>query len=169
MNKKDLKVFSFEDPENPKYFTSSFRGTCKSVNKYKKLNRVGEGTYGIVYRAKNRDSPNDEVVALKRIRMVHDNDGFPISALREILLLKSLKHENIVSLIEVVVADGLENIFMVMEYCEQDMAYLMDNVMAVDKKHQYNTSQVKCLMIQLLKGTLKLKRDRLSTYELCDP
>ena len=149
---KDLELYSFENQETPTYLSPSFRGSCSSVNKYKKLNRVGEGTYGIVYRANERDSPNEDIVALKRIRMQHDNEGFPISALREISLLKKLKHENIVALKEVVVADGLENIFMVMEYAEQDMAYLMDNVMSKNKAHQYSTSHVKCLMIQLLKG-----------------
>lgn len=149
---KELKLYTFENQEKPTYLSQSFRGTCSSVNKYKKLNRVGEGTYGIVYRAKERDSPNGEIVALKRIRMQYDNEGFPISAIREISLLKKLNHENIVALKEVVVADGLENIFMVMEYAEQDMAYLMDNVMSKNKSHQYSTSHVKCLMIQLLKG-----------------
>ena len=119
-----LTVYSFE---HKKYeVSSSFVGNCTPVENYKKLNRVGEGTYGIVYRA--RDLKENRIVALKRIRMEHDSEGFPVSALREIHILKNLKHENIVTVYNVAVGSGLENIFMVMEYCEQDMAYLMDNV-----------------------------------------
>ena len=50
-----------------------FLGSCRSVNEFEKLNRVGEGTYGIVYRA--RDVNKDEVVALKKIRMDNEKEG----------------------------------------------------------------------------------------------
>ena len=53
---------------------------------------------------------------------------------------------------DVVVANGLENVFMAMEYCEQDMAYLMDNVMFKSRDKEYTISQVKCLQKQLLLG-----------------
>jgi cyclin-dependent kinase 10 len=130
----------------------SFAGICSLVSDYQKLNRVGEGTYGIVYRALR----NNKIVALKRIRMDNDDEGFPISALREISILKSLNHENIVSVQEICVGDGLENVFMVMEYCEQDMAYLMDNVMSKYPEKAYKVAEVKCLMTQLLKGVAYL-------------
>ena len=85
-----------------------------------------------VYRAK---TPKNDIVALKRIRINHhqkessttlslSQEGFPISALREISLLSRISHENIVSVYQVGVAEGLENVFMIMEYCAQDMAYL---------------------------------------------
>ena len=48
-------------------------GGCRSVNDFEKLNRVGEGTYGIVYRA--RDIKTKEVVALKKIRMESEKEG----------------------------------------------------------------------------------------------
>lgn len=50
-----------------------YLGTCRSVNEFEKLNRVGEGTYGIVYRA--RDVKSKEVVALKKIRMENEKEG----------------------------------------------------------------------------------------------
>jgi serine/threonine protein kinase len=103
-----------------------FLGSCRSVDEFQKLNRIGEGTYGIVYRAK--DSRSGEIVALKKVRMENETDGLPLSSLREISMLKSLKHRNIVRVIDVVVGSALESIFMGMEYCEQDLANLMDNV-----------------------------------------
>ncbi|KAF9930669.1 Cyclin-dependent kinase 10 [Linnemannia zychae] len=123
----------------------SFFGTSRIVDDFEKLNKVGEGTYGVVYRA--RDKKTNEIVALKRIRMERENDGLPISSLREIKLLKTLRHDNIVLVRDVAVGNDLDQIFLVMEYCEQDMAALMDNV-----KKPYTPAEVKCLMYQLLKG-----------------
>ncbi|XP_070941241.1 cyclin-dependent kinase 10 isoform X3 [Macaca nemestrina] len=48
-------------------------GRCRSVKEFEKLNRIGEGTYGIVYRA--RDTQTDEIVALKKVRMDKEKDG----------------------------------------------------------------------------------------------
>ena len=96
------------------------------VNDYEKLNRVGEGTYGIVYRA--RHIKTKKIVALKRVRMDDEKDGLPISSLREINLLLKMKHKNIVELHEVVVGRRLDSIFLVMEYVDQDLASLLDNM-----------------------------------------
>lgn len=94
-------------------------GRCRSVNEFEKLNRVGEGTYGIVYRA--RDTKTGEIVALKKVRMDEksEEDGISLSALREIHLLMKLKHKNIVRLQEIAVGHRLTSIFLVMEYCAQ--------------------------------------------------
>uniref|UniRef100_A0A6M2DG96 Cyclin-dependent kinase 10 n=1 Tax=Xenopsylla cheopis TaxID=163159 RepID=A0A6M2DG96_XENCH len=120
-------------------------GRCRFVSEFEKLNRIGEGTYGIVYRA--RDTINDKVVALKKVRMEQEKDGIPISGLREIQVLLSCRHENIVHLKEVVVGRSLESIFLAMEYCEQDLASLLDNMTS-----PFSESQVKCLMLQVLRG-----------------
>lgn len=83
------------------------------MDKYVKIKRLGEGTYGIVYevlsllklsvssnssspfrQAKNKET--NEVVALKRIRLDSEDEGVPCTAIREISLLKELKHPNIV-------------------------------------------------------------------------
>jgi serine/threonine protein kinase len=82
-----------------------FIGRCRLVDTFEKLNRVGEGTYGVVYCA--RDRGNNEIVALKKIRMENEQEGLPISSLREIALLKTLDHENIVKVNEVVTGKQL--------------------------------------------------------------
>jgi cyclin-dependent kinase 10 len=79
-----------------------------------------------VYRARNKIT--NEIVALKKVRMEDEKDGLPVSSLREINLLLNLKHKNIVELKEVVVGKRLDSIFLVMEYCEQDLASLLDNM-----------------------------------------
>ena len=90
----------------------------------------------------------DEIVALKRLKIdKRSGDGFPISSLREVSLLLKCHHENIVNLKEVVVGRSLDSVFLVMEYCEQDLASLLDNMNA-----PFNESQVKCILQQVLKG-----------------
>ncbi|EDO29995.1 predicted protein [Nematostella vectensis] len=121
-------------------------GSCRPVAEFEKLNRIGEGTYGIVYRAK--DTKSGKIVALKKVRMEQERDGIPISGLREITLLLNLRHENIVQLLEVVVGKHLDSLFLSMEYCEQDIASLLDNMSC-----PFSEAQIKCLMIQLLEGT----------------
>jgi serine/threonine protein kinase len=64
------------------------------IDKYKKLEKLGEGTYGVVYKA--QDKATGEFVALKKIRLEKEDDGVPSTAIREISLLKSLKHPNVV-------------------------------------------------------------------------
>ena len=71
---------------------------------YERLECVGEGTYGKVYKARNLDS--GQFVALKRIRMEGEKDGFPVTAMREIKVLQSLKHPNVLRLIEMMVSKG---------------------------------------------------------------
>ena len=151
---KENVLHSFKNPKETLSIPSDFKGNSNPVTLYKKLNRIGEGTYGIVYRALH--SPSQKIVALKRIRMELEQEGMPISSVREIAILKRMKHENIVSVLDVVVGNDLGDIFMVMEYCEHDMAYLMDNVIC--KGPGYTLPQVKCLLSQLLTGLSFLHR-----------
>ena len=61
---------------------------------YQKLEKIGEGTYGVVYKAKHRDTGT--IIALKKIRLEQEDEGVPSTAIREISLLKELQHPNIV-------------------------------------------------------------------------
>lgn len=68
---------------------------CRSVAEFDCMNRIEEGTYGVVYRAK--DKRTDEIVALKRLKMEKEREGFPITSLREINTLLKAQHPNIVT------------------------------------------------------------------------
>lgn len=61
---------------------------------YQKLQLIGEGTYGVVYKARNKDT--GDTVALKQIPLKGEDEGIPSTAIREISLLKELNHPNIV-------------------------------------------------------------------------
>lgn len=79
-------------------------GPCRHVDNFEKLNHIEEGSYGWVSRA--REVATGEVVALKKLKIDHLNDGFPVTGLREIQTLMDSRHENIVRLREVVMGDS---------------------------------------------------------------
>lgn len=75
--------------------SSSTAGTIASnVTNYDKLEKIGEGTYGVVYKGKDRKS--GKIVAIKKIRLETEDEGVPSTAIREISLLKEMRHENVV-------------------------------------------------------------------------
>jgi CTD kinase subunit alpha len=84
---------------------------------------VGSGTYGKVFKAVHVYTKS--LVALKKIRMEGERDGFPVTAVREIKLLQSLKHQNIVNLQEVMVEKN--DCFMVFEYLSHDLTGLLNH------------------------------------------
>lgn len=77
----------------------------RSVYSYERLNQIEEGSYGVVFRA--RDKQTGDIVALKKLKLDEEKNGFPITALREIYALMSCRHENVVGVREVVVGDTL--------------------------------------------------------------
>ncbi|KAG0223062.1 kinase-like domain-containing protein [Mortierella sp. GBAus27b] len=119
---------------------------CRSVENYEKLNRISEGTYGVVYRA--RDRLTGEIVALKKLKLDQEKNGFPITSLREIYTLLLAKHPHIVNVREIVVGDTLTQIFIVMDFIEHDLKELMSGM-----KQPFLQSEVKTLMLQLLSAT----------------
>ncbi|RPB17152.1 Pkinase-domain-containing protein [Morchella conica CCBAS932] len=121
--------------------------TGKPLPRLDHPNGMPGASYGVVHRA--QDHKNNKVVALKQVR-IFDSDrgnGIPITALREISILKSLRHNNVVNVLDVAVGTELDDVYMVMEYAEQDLANLLDHA-----RVKYSESEVKCLMKQLLEG-----------------
>ncbi|VDO41148.1 unnamed protein product [Onchocerca flexuosa] len=106
---------------------------CRNVAEFECLNRIEEGTFGVVYRAKEKKT--DEIVALKRLKMEKEKEGFPITSLREInMLLKAGSHPNIVNVREIVIGSNMDKIYLVMEYVEHDMKSLMDTMYSRGKR-----------------------------------
>ncbi|KAL3312102.1 Cyclin-dependent kinase 11A [Cichlidogyrus casuarinus] len=130
-------------PAKPFYFPS-IQG-CRSVEEFECLNRIEEGTYGVVFRA--RDKKLNEIVALKRLKMEREKDGFPITSLREINTLMKAQHENIVTVREIVVGTNIDKIYLVMDYVEHDLKSLMEIM-----NGSFSVGEVKCLLMQLLRA-----------------
>jgi serine/threonine protein kinase len=91
--------------------------------RYTKIEKIGEGTYGVVYKA--RDNIGGEIIALKKIRLDAEDEGVPSTAIREISLLKELQHTNIVRLKDVVHAEN--KLYLVFEFLDQDLKKYMDS------------------------------------------
>jgi len=114
-----------------------------SVPKYQKIEKIGEGTYGVVFKAKDRSC--GELVALKRIPLNSEEEGVPCTAIREISLLKELKHPNIVKLLDVI--HNEKKLTLVFEYADQDLKKFLDL-----NGGDLDAQTVRHLLQQLLKG-----------------
>eukprot|EP00045_Choanoeca_perplexa_P022706 m.10658 g.10658 ORF g.10658 m.10658 type:complete len:292 (+) comp9643_c0_seq1:115-990(+) len=113
------------------------------MEKYLKIEKIGEGTYGTVYKAKVKAT--GQLVALKKIKLEQEDEGVPSTAIREISLLKELDHPNIVRLIEVIHSEN--KLYLVFEYLDQDLKKHMDSA-----REGLAPRLVKSYMLQLLKG-----------------
>ncbi|XP_041978797.1 cyclin-dependent kinase 12 isoform X2 [Aricia agestis] len=125
----------------------------KCVDGFEVLTQIGEGTYGQVYKAKDKNT--GQLVALKKVRLENEKEGFPITAVREIKILRQLNHRNIVNLREIVTdkQDALDfrkdkgSFYLVFEYMDHDLMGLLESKM-VDFTESHNAS----IMRQLLDG-----------------
>ncbi|KAK4291254.1 hypothetical protein Pmani_028116 [Petrolisthes manimaculis] len=150
---------------------------CDDVIKYERLAKIGQGTFGEVFKA--RDRRTGKVVALKKILMENEKEGFPITALREIRILKLLRHENVVNLLEIARTKGppppglqkpakatphmssLSTFFLVFEFCEHDLAGLLSNVNV-----KFNLGEIKKVMQQLLNGLYYIHSNKILHRDL---
>jgi len=110
-----------------------------------KKQKLGEGTYGIVFRATNTRTGKE--VALKKIRMENEEQGVPPTTLREVSTLLELKHPNIVELLSVVSVGT--NLFLEFEFMAQDLRRYMDNAGGMGSE---GAKLIKSYMYQLLNG-----------------
>ena len=120
------------------------------------MSKLGEGTFGEVHKAESRRT--GQLVAMKKILMHQEKDGFPVTALREIKLLKMLSHPNILKLEEMAVEKNKEVVgrkkaivYMVTPYMDHDLSGLLENPAV-----KFTEAQVKCYMMQLLEGVAYL-------------
>ncbi|KAL2789081.1 kinase-like domain-containing protein [Aspergillus insuetus] len=95
-----------------------------SMENYQKIEKIGEGTYGVVYKARELTHPN-RIVALKKIRLEAEDEGVPSTAIREISLLKEMNDPNIVKLFNIVHADG-HKLYLVFEFLDLDLKKYME-------------------------------------------
>ena len=151
-----------------------WQNMTRTLAHYERLEQIGEGTYGQVYRARCHDS--GRIVAMKKMRIHHGGYwGMPLQLIREIKILKRLHHPRLLSMIEVVTSKGVEymdaddppmkrasesdknstedsresykgNLFLVLEYVEHDLTGLLDVA------YQFTEVQIKCIFKQLLEA-----------------
>ena len=143
----------------------------RNVDMYEILTKIGEGTYGEVFKARDKQTGRliykrfeyqnimfldhlGELCALKKVRLENEKEGFPITAVREIQILRQLTHINIVNLKEIVMdARSITDIrndtsfYLVFEYCDHDLFGLLDSGLI-----QLSLDHVASFMRQLMSG-----------------
>ncbi|KAM4531823.1 uncharacterized protein cdk12 isoform 1-T2 [Odontesthes bonariensis] len=125
----------------------------RCVDKFDIIGIIGEGTYGQVYKAKDKDT--GELVALKKVRLDNEKEGFPITAIREIKILRQLKHRSVVNMKEIVTdkQDALDfkkdkgAFYLVFEYMDHDLMGLLESGLV-----QFSHEHVRSFMRQLMEG-----------------
>ncbi|KAI0307974.1 Pkinase-domain-containing protein [Multifurca ochricompacta] len=150
MHRLDLSPPQSASPKRPVSSVFVPSRTChppltssRSVYSYEKLNSIEEGSYGVVFRA--RDKKTGDIVALKKLKLDEEKYGFPITALREINALMACRHDNVVGIREVVVGETLTQVFIVMDFIEHDLKTLLTLMPS-----PFLQSEIKTLMLQLL-------------------
>lgn len=121
----------------------------RAFESYKILEKIGEGTYGKVFKA--MDLLTNQLVAMKYVRMEKETEGFPITGLREIKILRELQHPNIIRMSEIVHRDDEAKkevgTYLVFEYMNHDLMGLIDN-----EKMKLDEITIYRIFKQLLEG-----------------
>lgn len=128
------------------------------TDRFHKMDKIGEGTYGIVYKAK--DKLTGDILALKKIRLEAEDEGIPSTAIREIALLKQLQHPNIVRLYDVVHTE--KRLTLVFEFLDQDLKKYLDT----RADQGINALTIKSFLYQLLSGINYCHKNRVLHRDL---
>ncbi|KAD4179484.1 hypothetical protein E3N88_28075 [Mikania micrantha] len=117
----------------------------RRADSYEKLDKIGQGTYSSVYRARDLETGN--IVALKKVRFAKmDPESIRFMA-REIIVLRRLDHPNVMKLEGLLTSRVPGNLYLVFEYMDHDLAGLAASPMV-----KFTEPQIKCYMQQLLCG-----------------
>lgn len=101
---------------------AGFKGALQKF-KYIKVGQLGRGSYGVVYKAINRET--HEVIAIKKVMHSVDH-GLSDSTIREISALRELRHDNIVKLKDIITTVNGSNVHLVLECLDCDLRHYLD-------------------------------------------
>lgn len=133
----DLNTFSL--PEELLF------GTLRSTTEFRLAEIIGDGSSATVY--KGRDPKHDRLIAFKRFKRTPHAPIFPKELFREITILRSLEHVNVIKLHDLVVGTNIDDLGLILEYCPHSVDQYID-LHTEDISH----AQIKCITKQLFKG-----------------
>jgi len=117
------------------------------LDDFVKLNKLGEGTYGVVFKGQNKKT--GEIVAMKKIKLESEDEGVPSTAIREIALLRELQHPNIVNLKDILMQES--KLYLIFEFLTMDLKQYMDTQCG-SKDQPMQPQLVKSWIYQLCQG-----------------
>lgn len=129
------------------------------LSDYERTEKIGEGTYGEVYKGKSKKTK--QIVALKKIRLENEDEGVPSTAIREISVLKELEHPNVVTLIEVIFDKN--KLYLVFEFLSMDLRKWLESL---PEQELPSAKLVKSYMCQILQATVFCHQRRIIHRDL---
>jgi len=129
------------------------------LSDYERTEKIGEGTYGEVYKGKSKKTK--QIVALKKIRLENEDEGVPSTAIREISVLKELEHPNVVTLIEVIFDKN--KLYLVFEFLSMDLRKWLESL---PEQELPSAKLVKSYMCQMLQATVFCHQRRIIHRDL---
>lgn len=122
------------------------------LQQYNLIGKIGEGTYGLVFLAKIKSAANrGKSIAIKKFKQSKDGDGVSPTAIREIMLLREITHENVVKLVNVHINHADMSLYLAFDYAEHDLYEIIKHHREKGS-HSINPYTVKSLLWQLLNG-----------------
>ncbi|KXN73144.1 kinase-like protein [Conidiobolus coronatus NRRL 28638] len=143
----NLYCFSGKQKEAPLQYYTPILGNCIDLNNFKKLTTIGEGAYGPVFKVQNKRSKI--IKAIKKVIIGDLRSGISNCSLRELQILQSCKHPNVLDLEDIAVSKGMEECYLIMEYCKFDLGVIM---YFEDNKEPFTLAEVKSIIKQILQG-----------------
>ena len=140
------------------YQPTSKKQICSG--RYDILKKLGEGTYGTVYKC--FDNRKQQTVAVKKLKFHHENEGIPATSIREIGILRSLNHENLVFLKDIARDDGEKNsLYLSFEMMDMDLGTFIKS-----RNRTVPIFEVKKIVYEILKGVNHLHENRVFHRDL---
>lgn len=143
-------------------YSNRLQAELQSSKRYQRIDKLGEGNYGAVYKA--RDLDDYDIVAMKKIKIDHDDEGVPSTALRECSLLQILRHPNIVPLKDIIFEPSYLNdnrndntntkqslLYLIFKHSDSDLRRFIDSIIN-ESKHIPSLNMCKYIIYQMFDG-----------------
>lgn len=155
----------FSSQGDPRHFAKALQHDRPDSNYEKEEPAIGEGTYGTVWRA--IDKRTNRVVALKKVNLKNEREGFPQTSIREISVLQRCRSKYIVKLLDVCMSLPSQynkhkgTVYLVFEFCDNDLSGLLQY-----RKRNLHIEETKCLMKQLLNALIYIHENKVCHRDL---
>ena len=153
--KNNVNIFDYSGEKNDFLKTSSLIFGSKNIEDYQIQQKISEGSFGMVYKARNKKTSN--LVAMKKIKLenystqTNQDYGFPVNLLREIKTLSMVSHhENVIGLHEILTNSNMDQIYIIMDLAESDLFSSIENMRR--NCQNFGANQVRNYIQQLLKA-----------------